>query len=58
MEKQSGDMAFFAGLVAGAIVGGAVAALLVPRSGPETTRTTAGIIELESDISPIGAEIA
>jgi gas vesicle protein len=35
MEKQSGDMAFFAGLVAGAIVGGAVAALLVPRSGPE-----------------------
>ena len=27
---------FLAGLVAGAIVGGAVAALLVPRSGPET----------------------
>ncbi len=35
MEKQSGDMAFFVGLVAGAIVGGAVAALLVPHSGPE-----------------------
>jgi len=36
MEYQNGDMAFFVGLVAGAIVGGAVAALLAPRSGPET----------------------
>jgi len=36
MEKQNGDMAFLAGLIAGAIVGGAAAALLAPRSGPET----------------------
>lgn len=36
MEKQNGDLAFFVGLVAGAIVGGAMAALLAPRSGPET----------------------
>jgi gas vesicle protein len=36
MEQQNGDLAFFAGLVAGAIVGGAAAALLAPRSGPET----------------------
>jgi gas vesicle protein len=36
MEKQNGDMVFLAGLVAGAIVGGAAAALLAPRSGPET----------------------
>jgi gas vesicle protein len=35
MEKQNGDLAFLAGLVAGAIVGGAVAALMAPRSGPE-----------------------
>jgi gas vesicle protein len=36
MEQQNGDLAFFAGLVAGAIVGGVAAALLAPRSGPET----------------------
>ena len=36
MDEQSGDMAFFIGLVAGAIVGGAAAALLAPRSGPQT----------------------
>jgi gas vesicle protein len=36
MEKQNGDMAFLAGLIAGAIVGGAAAALLAPRSGPQT----------------------
>jgi gas vesicle protein len=35
MEKQNGDLVFFAGLIAGAIVGGVVAALLAPRSGPE-----------------------
>ncbi|HEX5691568.1 MAG TPA: YtxH domain-containing protein [Roseiflexaceae bacterium] len=36
MEKQNSDLMFLAGLVAGAIVGGAAAALLAPRSGPET----------------------
>jgi gas vesicle protein len=36
MDKQSGDLAFFVGLVAGAIIGGAAAALLAPHSGPET----------------------
>jgi gas vesicle protein len=36
MDKQNSDLVFLAGLVAGAIVGGAVAALLAPRSGPET----------------------
>ena len=36
MEPQNGDLAFFAGLVAGAIVGGVAAALLAPRSGHET----------------------
>jgi gas vesicle protein len=36
MENQSADLAFFAGLVVGAIVGGAAAALLAPHSGPET----------------------
>jgi gas vesicle protein len=36
MENQKSDMAFLAGLVAGAIVGGAVAAFLAPHSGPET----------------------
>jgi gas vesicle protein len=36
MEQQNGDRAFFVGLVAGAIVGGIAAALLAPRSGPET----------------------
>ena len=35
MEQQNGDLAFFAGLVAGAVVGGVAAALLAPRSGPE-----------------------
>jgi gas vesicle protein len=36
MEQQNGDLAFFVGLVAGAVVGGVAAALLAPRSGPET----------------------
>jgi gas vesicle protein len=36
MEQQNGDLAFFVGLIAGAIVGGAAAALLAPHSGPET----------------------
>ena len=36
MNKQNDTLAFFAGLVAGAVFGGFVAALLVPRSGPET----------------------
>lgn len=36
MEQQNNDLAFFVGLVAGAIVGGAAAALLAPHSGPET----------------------
>jgi gas vesicle protein len=36
MEQQNGDRAFFFGLVAGAVVGGVAAALLAPRSGPET----------------------
>ena len=36
MEQQNGDLAFLLGLIAGAIVGGAAAALLAPRSGPET----------------------
>jgi gas vesicle protein len=35
MEKQNGDLAFLAGLLAGAIVGGTAAALMAPRSGPE-----------------------
>jgi gas vesicle protein len=35
VDKQNGDFAFFIGLVVGAIVGGATAALMVPRSGPE-----------------------
>jgi gas vesicle protein len=36
MDKQDSDLVFLAGLVVGAIVGGAAAALLAPRSGPET----------------------
>ena len=36
MEQQNGDLAFFVGLVAGAVVGGIAAALLAPRSGPAT----------------------
>ena len=36
MSKLSDNAAFFIGLVAGAIVGGFIAALLVPYSGPET----------------------
>jgi hypothetical protein len=36
MSEQDGDLTFFAGLVVGAIVGGFAAALLAPRSGPET----------------------
>jgi gas vesicle protein len=36
MEQQDGDLAFFIGLVAGAVVGGVAAALLAPRSGLET----------------------
>ena len=34
MSDQNGDVLFFAGLVLGAIVGGAAAALLTPQSGP------------------------
>jgi gas vesicle protein len=34
MRDQDDDVLFFAGLVLGAIVGGAVAALLTPQSGP------------------------
>jgi gas vesicle protein len=36
MEQQDGDLAFFVGLIAGAVVGGVAAALLAPRSGLET----------------------
>jgi gas vesicle protein len=35
MSEQSDDLLFCAGLVLGAVVGGAVAALLTPQSGPE-----------------------
>jgi gas vesicle protein len=35
MSDQNDDLLFFAGLVLGAIAGGAVAALLTPQSGPE-----------------------
>ena len=41
MDKPNDTFAFFAGLVAGAIFGGFVAALLVPRSGPETREQVA-----------------
>jgi gas vesicle protein len=34
MRDQDDDVLFFVGLVLGAIVGGAVAALLTPQSGP------------------------
>lgn len=36
MSTYRDDLAFFAGLIVGAIVGGAAAALLAPQSGPET----------------------
>ena len=36
MSERNDDILFFAGLVLGAIVGGAVAALLTPQSGLET----------------------
>jgi gas vesicle protein len=36
MIKDNDTLAFFAGLVAGAVVGGFFAALMVPHSGPET----------------------
>ena len=49
MEEQNGDLAFFAGLVAGAIIGGVAAALLAPRSGPETReQISARGLELKS----------
>ena len=35
MSDRNDDLLFFAGLVLGAVVGGAVAALLTPQSGPE-----------------------
>jgi gas vesicle protein len=35
MSERDDDLLFFAGLVLGAIVGGAMAALLTPQSGPE-----------------------
>ena len=35
MSERNDDLLFFAGLVLGAVVGGAVAALLTPQSGPE-----------------------
>ena len=35
MNERSDDLLFFAGLVLGAVVGGALAALLTPQSGPE-----------------------
>jgi gas vesicle protein len=35
MGEQNKDIVFLAGLVLGAIAGGALAALLTPRSGPE-----------------------
>jgi gas vesicle protein len=36
MSQRNDDVMFFAGLVLGAIAGGAMAALLTPQSGPET----------------------
>ena len=36
MSERNDDVVFFAGLVLGAIAGGAAAALLTPRSGSET----------------------
>jgi gas vesicle protein len=41
MSSQNGDLMFFAGLFAGAIVGGVAAALLAPRSGAETREQVA-----------------
>jgi gas vesicle protein len=35
MSDRNDDVLFFAGLVLGAIVGGAAAALLTPQSGPQ-----------------------
>lgn len=35
MEHVKDDLAFFFGLISGAVVGGIAAALLVPRSAPE-----------------------
>jgi gas vesicle protein len=35
MSDRNDDLLFFAGLVLGAIAGGAVATLLTPQSGPE-----------------------
>jgi len=35
MSDRNDDLLFFAGLVLGAVAGGAVAALLTPQSGPE-----------------------
>ena len=41
MSDQNDDLLFFAGLVLGAIAGGAVAALLVVQSSPEIRDQTA-----------------
>ena len=47
MEQLKDDLTFFLGLVAGAVIGGIAAALLVPRSGPE----------LREEISERGLEL-
>ncbi len=47
MEQLKDDVSFFLGLVAGAVIGGIAAALLVPRSGPE----------LREEISERGLEL-
>ena len=36
MQGPNADRLFFAGLLSGAVLGGVAAALLAPRSGPET----------------------
>jgi gas vesicle protein len=41
MSDRNDDLLFFAGLVLGAVVGGAVAALLTPQSGPEVREQVA-----------------
>lgn len=36
MSQEKSDLSFLLGLVSGAVVGSALAALFVPRSGPQT----------------------
>jgi gas vesicle protein len=36
MKQESNDLSFLLGLISGALVGSALAALFVPRSGPQT----------------------